>query len=138
VDHTTVVRDLNKQVVHNAPPAHKPESAPDSTSETEPVRPAPPADPPKVTGKDGKQYAAKRPHDRPASKPAVKQKTTTPEPEMAPWTDVIEHLNRLADLIQRTGSIPKELKPWSMIESLERAGYSLLQRARELRRKHNG
>lgn len=97
----------------------------------------PPSGPAKVMGRDGKQYAASRPKRTPAPRGAKQGDKAHPlAPQTTPWSDVAAHLDRLSALIAGTGEIPQEMKPWQVIESLEHAARSLLQRARELRRRH--
>lgn len=144
VDVATVNRDLKRQVLQPATPDTEPESepcpSPSSAPSSPESRPDPePPPPPRVTGRDGKQYPAARPHQqqpRPAGKPAVKTEAEPGPATPTPWSDVVGHLTRLAESIQTTASIPEEMKPWQLVESLEQTGRALLQRARELRRRH--
>lgn len=150
-----VRRDLKQvrpDVAPEPPPPAEPAPEPDEPAETEPAPPTPPPAPkpaaqpapPKVTGKDGKQYAATRPQ-KPASRvePARKPEAKTPEPQNPstekpppPWAAVAEQLARVAALIE---AVPEqeEDEPWKLVESLEKAARTLLRKAHALRQRHH-
>lgn len=133
----TVHRDMTAGV-----PVGTPEPRPNTALPEKPaIPPAPspsqsppaPATPPKVTGRDGKQYAASKP-PRQESPPA---RTSKSKSDPAAWAEVVFQLNRFAELIDATGPLPEEIKPWELVESLEKTGRSLLRRAQELRKRHH-
>lgn len=86
-----------------------------------------------MRGRDGRNYPATKPK---AAKPQKNTHQDAHNDQSVPWAEVVTSLNTVAEQIGRTSDIPEEMKPWQLVESLERTGRSLLQRARELRRRH--
>lgn len=136
----TVQRDLESAPVLKstpAPPAPPPAVERDPEPAPPEPEPPPPPPPPKVTGLDGKQYPAAKPQKPAARKPPPKP-ARDEQPESPPqWAAVVESLNQLADRMESVGPIPEEIKPWELVESLERTGRSLLRRALDLRKRHH-
>lgn len=124
----------------------------DAAPTPEPPRPSPV--PPKVTGRDGKQYPASRPNRQGAAVPrAAGAATRTPEIDPPParpaaspppppepagvWGEVLASLTRVAELIESADRIPEGMRPWDTIKAMEKTGHALLKRATQLRRRHS-
>jgi ParB-like chromosome segregation protein Spo0J len=122
--------------------------APDLTQEPEPCAPtptprspssapsspasAPASEPPKVTGLDGKKYAAQRPQAKPAPKP----EPAAPQMTAGEWA---EFFTKLAAVQEFTGTIttktiPTEMPKWQLLKLLEETARAILATASRLRR----
>lgn len=121
---TQVIRDLD--TVCPPEPIEETEAKP---------QPYPEPAPETVKGRDGKQYRATKPKTK-ASKHRKKKESENADHEET-WGELTSHLNQTEQLLAKADTIPKEIKPWKLIELLERTGQLLLKRSRELRRRHN-
>lgn len=86
----------------------------------------------KVTGRDGKQYAATRPQPKPASKPATPK---SPAPLPAEWTEFLAKLATVSEFVATItpANIPETAQSWQLVNTLESAARSILSAATRLR-----
>jgi hypothetical protein len=140
VHNSTVAADLKVKQEPAGNPAPEPPPAaiepptPQPAPEPKPPPVQQPPPPPRVTGRDGKTY--------PASKPVTAKSAEEPKPpddatDREKWKQLTDQLQSVAFTFETFNTDKGKPCPRKFVETMERTGRALLNKALELRKRHS-